>query len=60
MAHTILLATLTALSAACECTARATIWGWRRPVLRAPVWVAGLVLLVPLHGAPELLVEVSA
>lgn len=48
-------AILSALSVACEHTARATLWGWERPHMRAPVWIAGLVLLVPLHAAPELL-----
>ena len=48
-------AILTALSVACEHTARVTLWGWQRPRMRAPVWIAGLVLLVPLHAAPELL-----
>ncbi len=48
-------AILTALAIACEHTARATLWGWQRPRLRAPVWIAGLVILVPLHVAPELL-----
>ena len=52
-------AILTALSVACEYTARVTLWGWRRPVLRAPVWIAGLVLMVPLHAAPELLERVD-
>ena len=55
MNRAILLATLTALAIACEYTARATLWGWQRPRMRAPVWIAGLVLLVPLHAAPELL-----
>ena len=54
MLRAILLATLSALTIACEHTARAVTWGWRRPLLRAPVWVAGLMLLVPLHVAPEL------
>ena len=48
-------AILIALAIACEHTARATLWGWQRPRMRAPVWIAGLVLLVPLHAAPELL-----
>ncbi len=55
MLRAMLLAVLTALSAACEYTARAVIWGWERPRMRAPVWIAGLVLLAPLHVAPELL-----
>ena len=48
-------AILTALAIACEYTARVTLWGWDRPCMRAPVWIAGLMLLVPLHVAPELL-----
>jgi len=40
---------------ACEYTIRCVLWGWERPRMRAPVWIAGLVLLVPLHAAPELL-----
>jgi len=48
-------AILSALAIACEHTARATLWGWQRPRMRAPVWIAGLVLLAPLHAAPELL-----
>ena len=48
-------AILSALAIACEYTARVTLWGWQRPRMRAPVWIAGLVLLVPLHAAPELL-----
>ena len=55
MTRAILLAILTALAIACEYTARATLWGWQRPRMRAPVWIAGLVLLAPLHAAPELL-----
>jgi hypothetical protein len=52
-------AILTALAIACEYTARATLWGWQRPRTRAPVWIAGLVLLAPLHAAPELLERVD-
>jgi hypothetical protein len=55
MLRAILLAVLTALAIACEYTIRAVIWGWERPRRRAPVWIAGLALLVPLHAAPELL-----
>lgn len=39
--------------------AAACIWGWERPVQRAPVWVVGLILLVPLHPFPELLEYVT-
>ncbi len=59
MLRAILLATLTALAIACEYTARVTLWGWERPRLRAPVWITGLVLMVPLHAAPELLERVD-
>lgn len=45
--HTAPLFTLTALSAVCECTARAAIWGWRRPVLRDPMWVAASCFWCP-------------
>lgn len=55
MLRAILLAVLAALAIACEYTIRCVIWGWERPRMRAPVWIAGLVLLVPLHAAPELL-----
>ncbi len=53
MLRAILLSVLAALSIVCEYTARAVIWGWERPRMRAPVWIAGLVLLVPLHATPE-------
>ena len=55
MLRAILLSVLAALAMACEYTIRAVLWGWERPRMRAPVWIAGLVLLVPLHAAPELL-----
>ncbi len=55
MLRAILLSVLAALSVACEYTIRAVLWGWQRPRRRAPVWIAGLVLLAPLHVAPELL-----
>ena len=55
MLRAILLSVLAALAIACEYTIRAVLWGWERPRMRAPVWIAGLVLLVPLHAAPELL-----
>ena len=55
MLRAILLSVLAALAMACEYTIRAVLWVWERPRMRAPVWIAGLVLLVPLHAAPELL-----
>ncbi len=59
MIRAILLSVLAALAIACEYTIRAVLWGWERPRMRAPVWIAGLVLLVPLHVAPELLGRVD-
>ncbi len=55
MLRAILLSVLAVLSVACEYTIRAVIWGWERPRLRAPVWIGGLLILIPLHAAPELL-----
>jgi len=55
MLRAMLLAVLTALAIACEYTIRAVLWGWQRPRMRAPVWIAGLVILVPLHAAPSCL-----
>jgi len=59
MLRAILLAVLSALAIACEYTIRAVLWGWERPRMRAPVWIAGLLILVPLHAAPELLERVE-
>jgi len=60
MLRAMLLAVLAALSALHEYTIRIVIWGWKRPRVRAPIWITGLVLLAfPLYPWPELLERVE-